>query len=327
MTTTLHSTDGILSRVFNDPQSALTVTFTDEYGFHAEFTPMGEQRVAVPVGLVGQTFVGDTLDTIAWTSTILNSGIADQGHAQIEIGSGTESNGSSILQTTMSGRYQAGTSNRYRAIVQLSDTGVAGNTRKWGIFNGTDGALFELVGTALYACTFKGGVRNEVANITAYLTSNCTSYEIYITNGTVYFAIGSSGLVATHRALTTTWSDTLNLPLYISSVNSGNTTNAAIYTRVASLQALGTTVNNTQWKNISTNGTAVPLKNSPGRLHCVINNNNAGTLTLYDGLTATNPIAAIDFVKVFGTIWYDLDFQTALCYTTTGSPNTTVTWE
>ena len=106
----------------------------DQYGFAAENTPMDELRVAEATRLVGTVLNGTTIDSNFWTSTLANNGTATQGNNQIVLGSSTTNNGSSILQSVRTARYVASISNRFRAQVQLGDTGVADNTRRWGAF-------------------------------------------------------------------------------------------------------------------------------------------------------------------------------------------------
>lgn len=327
MTDHLHPADAVLSRAFNENLDALTIDMIDDYGFHTTNTPMGELRVAHSNGLVACTFEGNVIDTNIWSISILNSGIATQGHCQLEVSSGTELNGSCIIQTFHKARYQAGTPNRFRTVLQLGDIGITGNIRRWGVFDGTNGAFFELNGTQLFARTMKNSVVSYSSSITMALTTNSANYEIYLTNGTVYFAINGK-LVATLRASTETWSDTLTLPVYAESTNSDINTECVLKIRVISVQALGTVSAATYWTHIAGAHLVTPLKRGPGRLHDLINNNNSGTLTLYDSLTDANIIAVVDLAKVVGTIHYCVYFQNALSYVTTGDAlDITITYE
>lgn len=58
--------------------------------------------------------------------------------------------GSSVIRTTNRYHYYLpGTSNLARLSVVLGDTGKAGNSRKWGVYDDNDGIYFELSGTTL----------------------------------------------------------------------------------------------------------------------------------------------------------------------------------
>jgi len=264
----------------------------DQYGFAAENTPMDEVRVAEATRLVGTIFEGTTIDTNFWTATLANNGTATQASNQITLGSSTANNGSSILQTTRKARYVASISNRFRAQVQLGDTGVTGNTRRWGCFDGTDGMYFELAGIVLSACVMKAGVRTLVLALNTP-TTNITSYEIYYTNSKIYFVMGGV-LVATHNATTATYSDTLTLPVRIDNINSGSTTNSTILVRVASITRLGKLETNPTYKNMTGISSSTILKYGAGMLHNIIVGTpvNNATIAVYDNTTGTaNPIS------------------------------------
>jgi hypothetical protein len=92
--------------------------------------------------------------------------------------------------------------------------------------------------------------------------------------------------------------------------------------RVATIYRLGKIETAPQWKNFNTTAvTASVLKRGPGRLHRVTFNTipNSTVVSLYDAITATNPICIMNppngtmpFAMDFG-----LDFYTGLCITTT----------
>ncbi len=300
----------------------------DQYGFIQELTPMGETRVINPIRLAGAIFSGSTIDPNFWTSTLANNGTAAQANNQITLGSSTTNNGSSILQSVRRARYTGGSSNRFRAQVQLGDTGVASNTRRWGMFDGTDGAYFELAGTTLSACVMKTGSRTAVAALSAPST-NVTTYEIYITNSKVYFAIADI-LVATHSATTATWSDTTNLPVRIDNINSGSITNSTISVRVATIYRLGEFTTNPTYFHGTTAATTV-LKYGAGLLHRITLNNPIGTLiTIYDDTSGTsNTIAIISTPSQANpvTLEYGIPFNNGLKIVTTGTWDYTIVYE
>lgn len=304
---------------------------TDNYGFTVENTPMDELRVAEATRLVGTTFIGTTIDPNFWTSTLANNGTASQANNQITLGSSTTNNGSSILQTVRRARYVASISNRFRATIQLGDIGVADNTRRWGMFDGTDGAYFELAGTTLSSCIIKTGSRTAVATLSAP-TTNATNYEIYVTNSKVYFVIGGV-LVATHNATTATWADTINLPVRIDNINSGSTTNSTISVRVASITRLGKLETAPTYRNITGVNTSQILKYGAGMIHNIIIGTpvNNATISIYDNISGTGtPITVLTLPALATPFQIDLHvgFSTGLnIVPSSTSLNLTVVYE
>jgi hypothetical protein len=99
---------------------------------------------------------------------------------------------------------------------------------------------------------------------------------------------------------------------------------------------LGEPVTRPQWKNQSgATGAATILKRGPGTLQKVVVNgwSNTTVISLYDGLSAVNPIAIItpaesNDVKLPFILPYDLDFYTGLTYTTVNAAtNVTFVYE
>jgi hypothetical protein len=270
-------------------------------------------RVAEATRLVGSTFQGQSgltpstgvtnTDPNFWTGTCANSATINQLNNSVLISSGTNVGGSAIFQSVRIARYVGSVSNRFRAQIQLGDTGVADNTRRWGMFNGTDGAYFELAGTTLSACVRKTNNRTAVAALSAPTTS-VTAYEIYITNSKAYFVIGGV-LVATHNATSTTWSDALSLPVRIDNINSGSSTNSTITVRVATITRLGKLETNPQFKNITGVTTTQILKYGAGVLHEIIVGTvaNSATIAVYDNVTGTTtPIILLSLPEIAAPI-------------------------
>lgn len=307
----------------------------DQYGFTVEATPMDELRVANPVRLAGSTFIGTTLDTNFWTATLLNSATAPQANGEVVLTSGTNSAGSAVLQSVRHGRYVGGNCNRYRGQIQFSDTGKASNTKRWGMFDGTDGAYFKLAGTALSVNTMKGGSETSVASAswngstTTPTLTNVNSYEIYVTSSKVYFVIAGV-LVHTVSAAAATWAATLSLPVYADNINAGNTTNTTMSIRVNTIYRLGELETAPTYKHISTNTTTV-CKYGPGDLHRItMNNPTNAAITVYDNTAASGTVIAIINPGSSATpfsLEYSLPFQIGLTIVTAGSPDLTVVYE
>lgn len=276
----------------------------DGYGWSPECTPMDELRTVIPVRLVGATFTGSALDTSFWTATIAASGgtvaTADLTTmpGALTLSSKTDAAGSVVVQSNRAARYTGGSSNRYRAQVQLGDTGKANNTKRWGLFNGTDGAYFKLSGTTLSVCTMKASSETAVASaswngstVVPTLT-NVNTYEIYITNSKVYFVIAGV-LVHTASFLTATWSATPTLPVRADNINSGNTTDTVMYVRVMTAYRLGELVTQpTSYYHASGTTAGVQVKIGAGNLHTVVFGSaaNNAVITLVDNTTGSTPV-------------------------------------
>ena len=323
-------------------QPGLDVKLVDNYGFEAEFTPMGDARAVEPFRLVGSAFEGTTVDTNFWTAAAAGAGAAiSQANGQQVVATGTAVGATVTVFSVRRARYVGGTSLRYRSVIRL-DAGTANNRRRWGAGWGsvamptvTDGAFFELDGTTFSIVTLKGGVAARVSSgafnggLGAVYDPGITvqTYEVYWTNSKVYFVVNGT-ILHTVSATTTTWSATMSLHAFADSLNAAAATSVAMEIRSATIYILGAVTTATVWFYESAAVAAVVKKRGPGKLHSVINGDNAAaTVTFYDALTATNPILVIDLTKVFGTIVFDRDFYTGLTYTTTGAPKINVGYE
>lgn len=313
------------------------VMLKDEYGWGVEFTPMDEMRVVEPVRLVGATFVGTTIDPNFWTAATASGGTVAQANAQIVLTCGTNSAGAASLVSIKTARYIGGSCNRFRGVVQLSDAGLADNTRRWGAANAglTDGAYFKLAGTTLSIATRKGGAETAVASAawngstTVPTLTNANTYEIYFTNSKVYFVINGT-LMHTVSATAATWSSTLTLNAFADITNSGNTTTANVEARSLTISRLGRLDTETRYFHGTTAATTV-LKYGPGTLHRVIINQSSGTLiTIVDNVTGSTPVIAVIGAPAAAgpsALPYETAFNTGLTVISTGTWDYTVVYE
>jgi hypothetical protein len=100
--------------------------------------------------------------------------------------------------------------------------------------------------------------------------------------------------------------------------NSVGTTTASLEIWEVGIIRLGRDLTAPIWEYIHGAVTAQILKRGAGTLHAIIDNSGTGTsLTLYDALTATNPIAIIN-PRATSMYSYVLDFYTGLTITTVG---------
>lgn len=320
----------------------------DHYGFDAENTPVGELRTVIPTRLVGIMFDGTTIDPNFWTSTTANAATITQAGGVLTLASGVNAAGSAQFNSNRRARYVTGATNSCRCVVQLGDTGAANNTRRWGIGFGaamptlSDGAWFQLSGTTFGIATMKAGVITVVNSGSFNMQFGKTFspgttahvYEMYWNNGWIYFVIDGDIL---HKvtANTTTWADTMAHYIYISNINTGNTTNVTLSVRVISIRRLGPLLTQPISRYQSGTVAALVLKYGPGNLHTVIISgvNNNAVITLYDNTAAAGTVIFSTGAMGALTTPFALDFQGAPWYTgltlaiTGANANATVVYE
>lgn len=309
--------------------------FTDSYGWSPEFTPMDEMRFVEPYRLVGATFVGDVIDTAFWTVNNTAGGTTVQTGGQTVLATNTTASGATTLQTVAKARYTGGSSNRFRAQIRLGDSGVANNVRRWGAFDGVNGAYFKLDGTALYTCNLRNSseatvVSTEWNNDKTYpaLTSVQT-YEIYYTNAKVYYVIAGS-LKHTLTATSSTWTHSMNLPVRLDNTNTTINTNQELTCRVATIYRMGAAHTSPKYFNTTTSGISV-LKRGAGMLHRVVMNDPTNTLTyIYDSVTGTGTVTAKinpDSSSTPFVLEYMVPFNDGLSVNNAGTSDLTVIYE
>lgn len=308
--------DGTIADIDATVGGNLKTAISDNYGFDVENTPMDELRTITPVKLIGTNFEGTTTDTNFWTITPVNNGTTTQSGNQIILSTGTTTSGAVSLQSVRFARYVGGSSNRFRSVIRLGDTGVVNNSRKWGMFNGTDGAYFELDGTTLYIVTLNASTPTRVAianwnvDTVAPTLTNANTYEIYITNSGVYFVIDS---ILKHivYADTTPWASHISLPAKISNTNTGINTNQTIECRVMTIYRLGNLETQPTAKYQSGTTAGIVCKYSTGNLRGIIISGvvNNAVVTLYDNTAASGTIIWSSGTMSNQTVPFDLDFK------------------
>jgi len=289
-----------------DPNGNFKVAMgTDNYGFGAENTPMGEQRMVEPTRLIGASFEGTTIDANNWTTTASGTAAAiAQANAQLLLTSGTANAATVTAFTVRRARYVGGSGMRYRAVVQVS-AGLANNKRRWGIGYGasmptvTDGAWFQFDGTEFAVVTCKGTSETKVASFNGNLGATydpgtgVKTYEIYWTNSKVYFVIGDE-ILHTVSASSATWSATMSFHAFMDSLNAdviAESTTLAV--RTATIYRLGKLQTQPMsYYHASGTTTGVNLKIGVGNLHSIIFGSaaNNAVITLIDNTTGSTPV-------------------------------------
>ena len=274
-------------------------------------------QVAEATRLVGTTFIGTTKDTNFWTETVLNSASVAQANWLITLTSGTNSNGSIIYQSVRKARFIPVMVNIFRAVGKM-DSAIANNTRIWGMFDGTDGAWFELTGTTMNIVT-KAWASSAIKVPTASwnvdtsftMDTNFHWYEIRCWYESYHFYIDWNLVHEISISGSATLpSNTLTLPVYLQNINSGNTTTKDMSFVLASIYRLGKLETAPTFRNITGVNSSQILKYGAWMLHNIIvwTPVNNATISIYDNISGTgNPITKLTLPS--GATPIELDFH------------------
>jgi hypothetical protein len=245
---------------------------------------------------------------------------------------GVTANASIIIQSVRRARYVPSYPNYFRGQVLVPAVSGA-NVRRWGAFDATDGFFFETDGTNLAVTCRKGssdankvysGSFNGTFGSDYTLDTNNHTYEILFTNGGASFFIDGR-LLHKFTGSTSTLAGTLHQLVGLQCTNTASNTAAnTLQVRSATINRIGKENTRPAWAYRHGAIGATILKYGPGTLHKVVVNAyaSASTISIYDALTATNPIASIAFggnVQSPMTLTYDLNFYTGLTYVTTNA--------
>jgi hypothetical protein len=147
------------------PRGNLRATLIDdEHDQIAQFSAFGQLETA------NQSTLGDyrfnNLADIAdeWTVTETGTGALSIENSKSGALLSTGASGSSKVEmrTIITHQYVSGRGNMYKYSVILRDTGVAGNRREWGFYDGNDGSFLRLNGTQLSWVIVAGGVETVI---------------------------------------------------------------------------------------------------------------------------------------------------------------------
>lgn len=313
----------------------------DEDGHKLDITPMRDLRVVESSKLVGSSFKL-SLDTNFWTASNIGAGsAAGVANAIATLSSGTANNGFGKIISIRSARFQFGQPLLQRGMVKINTLSIANNNSYWGAFSETaqvpqNGVAFSVSTTGILSVhCFNNGTPNTVTSgnfngiVNEFvLTTNVYAYEIVYYTASASFYIDGT-LIHTFRPTTSILYQTLDVPICAMSVNSASgTVNRTIELWNAVIIKHGKIINAGLPKFTAGVVTAVVAKIGSGTLARVIlgDNTSAGTLIIYDAVTATNTIASIAWSNntAPSSMNIELPFFTGLCYSTTGG-NTKVT--
>jgi hypothetical protein len=203
---------------------------------------LGAFRTSDSQKLVGGSFEGSSIDTQLWTETESTGGAVNftsTGYASFE--SGLLSGAVARTESIEDAEFFSGTNNLFNSTMRLADTGIVNNSRRWGVFDASNGLFFELSNTTLRIVSRKSTVDTAVTVFnghygTSYtLDTNFHNWEILYSDKDAYFFIDR---VLLHKltATTTSYVAETSLNNRHENVNAGVTGSSAI------MQVTGTSV-------------------------------------------------------------------------------------
>ena len=326
----------------------IIAALVDVFGFQGQFSPMRDQKVAEPFRVVGTSFEA-SLDTKFWTAATNGAGAASGvANAKATLSSGTANDGYGHMSSVRKARFQFAHPLQFRGAYRVTDITVAENDRRWGAYtvstvtpqNGVyfsldeDGVLsINYVSAASVTSVASGSFNGDVSTYT--MDTNVHAYEvIYFTMGIWYYIDD----VLIHKVTPTTApvSETLTVPINMTSVNSGSgTTSGTLECWNATIIKIGRDV--TKPTSDYQDGTvaAKVLKIGAGELHsmAISDVSNTAVITLWDNTAASGTIIWSSGgmgaqTKPFDVDLHGLGFFTGLTLTiATAAAKTTVIYE
>lgn len=308
----------------------------DLHGDPVEASQVRDLRTCEPFRLVGNTFVGATIDAQFWTAAASGTGAANtQASGLVTTASGTANSGYAQMTSFRRGRFIFAHPHICRKAIRIPTVVVAQNTRRWGCFTTTsaptptDGFWFELSAAGVLSVNARnaGGTVTSVASgsfngeggVSYVVDTNVHAYEIHFYVMGVEFLIDN---VRIHLMVPTiaNLSSIFTLPICWNSENSGSgTTSGTIEVWSANMVREGRYQTESKYANIVGAATTT-LKIGAGRLHRIITNNAGTSATIYDNTSAAVPlIGTLNLPANPSSIDYDCPFFTGLTIVTVGA--------
>ncbi len=288
-------------------------------------SPTDSLTVNTTTRLVGTNFDGTVKDTNFWTEAVTGSGAAAQ-DGEIELTTGTTANSTASYTSIDSARFVVGSALQFIGAFRFVTAGTVDNVRRCGAYDANEGFFFELDGTTFSVGSRKGGVDTLVSsgsfngNMGASLTVNSAVYyklDIEWTPlGAFYYVNGN----LLHQSVGGHLTGKLTLPITFENVNdNGNITPVTFDCLGVVILREGNIHTAPTYQYIAGAATNT-IKVGAGELHTIVNNDNSGSVTVYDGLDAAGTvIASIDLAKVLGTLDFHASFNVGLTFVTVGA--------
>ena len=313
----------------------------DNYGNEVEASIEDELKVAQVNRLAGGPFSGGSLDANFFVGATGATGSVTVSGMECTVAVTTASGSNAAVSSFTLARFLGVSSNYFRSIMRLGDTGATNNVRRWGpgiALPFADGFCFQLSGTTFSCGYVAGGSFTGVgsgsfngdgsgANGAYAVDTNYHVWEIYYNQLEVKFTIDG---VCIHTLKITNASlvSTRHFKPMISNVNTGVGTAVSIYSLGMSISRLGQLMSQPKsfWQSGTTTG--VLLKGGPGsvmKMACMASSNGA-VVTIYDGTSTSGVLLfqSAGITTTMGNVQFDLSslggglqFQTGLFLTVT----------
>jgi hypothetical protein len=293
-------------------------------------------------------------DALVYTNTVVGTGTNTVSGGASVLATGVTANSSIDVKTTSNIRFQFGRINLWRAFIRFPDTGVANNTREFGLFiDATSSIGFRLSGTSFGVFYRKNSVTtvipsgffngegrtpNGIYNIDTVFRA----FEIEYFAAKIIFCINGKAIHTLEIQNNTTGTFTAGLigKGYFNNTNAGgSTTNVSLEVNGFGVFQYGTGINNPFFYCVDGVTEVRTLKASSGTLQTISITRTASaasSMTVYDNTTNSGTKIAIFDLNLgasIGTHTFGLDgvnFANGLTYETTGvttNGSITFTWE
>lgn len=300
--------------------------YDTESGNYSRIDGTGKLRTTDTIRLIGGGQESNLLDARVWSSSTASGGAITNGGSGIStISPGTTSGGTASIVTLAKARFINATINNYFAGVRVDQITQVGNTRRWGVFNATDGLFFELIDGVIGVTVRNSSVdtRSTAFNgTTAFvLDTSFHVYEINYSAGTARF-YQDGKLIHKFTTATDSVCDTMSLPAAYQTINTAAASaSASIYARGTAVSRFGNILQRSRYFNGSAAATTV-LKSAAGTLRKVVLNKRGAagaTLNIYDNTAGSGTLIGIVDTTAGGPSFeYDLDFSIGLTIVSAG---------
>lgn len=303
--------------------------------------------------LIGPMF-GSTLDTNFYTVYALG-GTAGPGASSASLtaanqvtlytGSpgGVGNTGLAYVTTVRKARFMFAFPNLYRSVLKFIPEEQS-DTYRWGAMRLTsptditfEGFYFEMGISGYLRIGYKDSAQDtyldelngDVKNYHVDISTPHAFEIVYLVTGADFFVDGTYLGRVVPDPFYPFGSLDFNATVTAYSNGVGDGSGGYIEVHANSILRLGKSHSLATWRYITNAAATGILKRGSGTLHKLTNNDNTGSIILYDDVSAVaaNIICSVDLTRVTGTLTFDATLQRGLYYELTGAGKVTVSYE